>query len=292
MSLANRSMFVQLNQRIWQAHAADRRLAMDVERSTAADNRTMRVLKQLAPTDYLLPIKRLAIYGREQHERLTLPGLQKGQQLLSTRTFDEYVAVQGAIKDHFFEAVRNFGNVYPEIVASAPKRLGKAYNPSDFPAVSNIKGYFDYQIKFAPVPDTGNWLLDNVDNSDLDRMRNEVENEKNEMFRDATKELFERATKVLENLASQAAEYKEGQTNGAALRDATINSVKDMADLVISMNITGDPLLDSVGKEMKDKFNDLEAKTLRTNATERRDVAETARRLLDKLRHTTAVAAQ
>jgi hypothetical protein len=277
-------MYVQLSQSIWQAHASDRRLAADVEKTTSADNRTMRVLKQLAPTDYLLPIKRIATYGRDQHERLTLPGLVKGQQLLATRTFDEYVAIQGEIKDSFFEAVRSFCGIYPDIVDKAPKRLGKAYDPDDFPEVSKIKTYFDYTIRFSPVPDTGNWLLDNVDQSDLAMLRNEVENEKNEMFREATKELFERAQTVLDNLASQALNYVEGQSNGAALRDITINSVKDMADLVVNMNITGDVTLDTVGKEMQEKFRDIEAKSLRTDAKERSEVAKTAARLLEKLR--------
>lgn len=284
MSLASKSMYVSLNQRFWQAHAADRKLAMDVEKKASADNRTMRVLKQLAPTDYLLPIKRLAIYGREQHERLTLPGLQKGQQLLATRNFDEYVEIQGAIKDHFFEAVRTFCSLYPEIVDSAPKRLGKAYNASDFPEHSKIKTYFDYQIRFSPVPEVSNWLLDDVDNADIEKLRNEVENEKNEMFREATKALFERASGVLENLASQAMNYEEGQTNGAALRDATINTVKDMADLISSMNITSDPILESVGKEMRKHFAMMDAKSLRTDQKERKDVAAVAARLLAKLK--------
>ncbi len=284
MSLASRSMFVALNQRLWQAHAADRGLAQTVEKTNDAENRTMRVLKQLAPNDYLLPIKRIAIYGREEHERLTLPGVQKGQQLLATRMFDDYVAIQGAIKDSFFEAVRKFADIYPEIVESAPKRLGKAYCATDFPEADKIKTFFDYTHRFAPVPDAGNWLLDNVDTADLQKLRNDVENEKNDMFREATKELFSRASNVLDRLSDQATKYVDGQSNGSALRDVTINAVKDMADLLSTMNITADPILDSVAKEMQDKFGTLEAKVLRDNADERKDVAALAKRLMEKLK--------
>ena len=87
MALSSRSMYVSLHQRIWQAQSADRSLAVGVENETNAQNRTMKVLKQLAPSEYLLPIKRIAILGQDQHVKLTLPGLQKGQQLLANHGF-------------------------------------------------------------------------------------------------------------------------------------------------------------------------------------------------------------
>ena len=72
MALASRSMLVSLNLRMWTANAADRSIAQRVEKDSEAEYNTMRVVKQLAPPEYTLPIKRLANYGRDQHERLTL----------------------------------------------------------------------------------------------------------------------------------------------------------------------------------------------------------------------------
>lgn len=284
MSLSSRSMFVALSQRMWQAQVTDKELAYGVEQSSDAKARTMRVFKRLAPTDYLLPIRRVAILGKDHHERMTLPGLQKGQQLLATKLFDEYALAQAEIKDCFFKEVDKFCDIYPDIVAEAPKRLGRAFNPMDFPEVEKIRTCFDYAIRFSPVPDSGNWLLDDVDSEDLDKLRNEIENDKNSMFRDAAKELLERTATVLEKLANQAKEYKEGETNGSLLKEVTINSVKEMAALVSSMNITGDPLLDATGKEMLEKFGKLDAKELRHNADMRASISAAAQRLVDKLK--------
>lgn len=284
MSLSSRSMYVSLHQRIWAARSADRSLAAGVENQTHAQNRTMKVLKQLAPSEYLLPIKRVAILGQDQHAKLTLPGMQKGQQLLATKLFDEYTMVQADIRDAFYLEVDRFSGIYPDIIEKAPRRLGKAFRASDFPLPHNIKSYFDYTIRFAPVPDAGNWLLDDIDVEDIDKLRNEIENQKNEMFRDATKELFDRTVKVLENLASQAKGYVEGQPNGAMLRDVTINSVKELAGLISSMNLTGDPTLNVAAKEMQEKFADLDAKELRNNAATRSSIQAAAERLIAKMR--------
>jgi len=284
MTLSSRSMYVSISQRIWQAQASDRGLAHGVEKTAEAKNRTMKVVKQLAPTDYLLPIRRIAIYGREQHERLTLPGMMKGQQLLATKLFDEYAMTQAEIRDSFFKEVDGFCQVYPAIVEEAPKRLGKAYNASDYPHVESIRAFFDYAVKFSPVPESGNWLLDDVDTEDLSKLRNEIENEKNNMFRDATKELVERTASILEKLATHAKEYTEGKSNGGVLSETTINAVKDMAGLVSKMNLTADPLLDATANEMIQKFGNLDAKEMRHSAELRNNVSAAAQRLLDKLK--------
>lgn len=284
MSLSSRSMQVTLHQRIWQAQSTDRALAATVEKTTEAKNRTMKVLKQLAPTDYLLPIRRIAVFGREQHERLTLPGLQRGVQLLATKLFDEYALGQAEIRESFFVEVKRFCGIYPEIVEEAPKRLGKAFRAMDFPSADRIASYFDYNVRFLPVPEAGNWLLDDVDIEDVNRLRNEVENQNNEMFREATAELFNRAIGVLENLSTQAKEYVEGPSSGARLREATINSVKDMAMLISSMNIINDPLLAATATEMQEKFANVEAYELRHNAETRKTVSDAAERLIAKLK--------
>lgn len=283
MTLASRSMLVSLSQHIWQASAADRSIAMRVEKANKAHHNTMRVVKHLAPPEYLLPIKRIANYGKDQHDRLTLPGVVKGQQLLSTKLFDEYCMIQSEVKDNFFEEVKRFKNVYPELLDTAPKRLGEAFRADDFPTPENIGDSFDYRIRFSPVPETGNWLLDDVDQENLANLRNEVENQKNEMFRTAAKDLFERSKTVLENLMQQATAYVDGQANGALLRDPTINAVKEMAQLIGAMNITADPMLDVIAKEMNDNFANMEARDLRQNAETRSKVADIAKRLLTKM---------
>lgn len=283
MTLSNRSMLVSLNQKIWSAASADRSIAMRVEKASKASHNTMRVVKHLAPPEYLLPIKRIATYGDDQHKRLTLPGIVKGQQLLSTKLFDEYSLIQMEVKDNFFQEVKRFKEVYPMLIETAPKRLGDAFRATDFPTVENIVDYFDYRIRFAPVPETGNWLLDDVDQASLSNLRNEVENQKNELFRCASKELFDRSKSVLENLMTQATTYVDGQGNGALLRDVTINAVKDMAQLITAMNITADPMLEVVADEMRKHFATMDARELRQNADKRSSIAETAKRLLAKM---------
>lgn len=283
MTLSHRAMLVSLHQRIWSAAKADRSLAHRIEQETNANGQTMRVVKKLIPTHYLLPIKRVAELGEAQHSRLTLPGIVKGQQLLATRAFDEYALIQSQLKEAFWAEVDRFAEIYPQIIEMAPKRLGDAYDPSDYPEPKRIKSFFDYQIRFAPVPEGDNWFLNDVDGDALSDLRNEVENQKNEMFRNATKELMDRTKEILEKLAKQATEFDGDKNCGGMLRSATIDAVKDMAHLVSNMNITGDPTLETIGKEMVDNFSSLDDKELRNSAEARNRVAEITQRILQKM---------
>lgn len=284
MSLASRSMFASLTIRTGQASATDRAVAIKAEKEHEAQNRTIKAVKSLVPSEYLIPIKRIATLGRDRHEYLTLPFARKGVQLLATRMFDEYAFEQAQIKESFFEEVKRFEDIYPGIVDKAPQRLGRAYRPEDFPAPEQIRNYFDYDVKFSPVPDTGNWLLDDVNTVEMEELRNQVENENNKMFREATQELFDRAKATLENLMTQALSYKEGQSNGALLRDPTLDAVKEMASLLSAMNITADPMLEVISKEMMDKLSDLDSQELRQSAERRTQVADITKGILQRMK--------
>ena len=277
----HRAMMVSLHQSYWQAHASDRDVAAKAEEGAEAESGVFKVIKELTPKVYITPIRRTAQIGREEHHRMTLPGMFKNQQLLATEMFEKYLAVQGEIKEHFFERVKRFIEIYPELVASAPRRLGDAYKAEDFPSAADIGRAFKYEYRFAPVPEVNNWFLDGLSVDETDVLRHEVRNEVEAMFVNATAELFERAKETLQKIIDQAEAYDGSQPS--LLRDTTIFNAKEMASLICGMNITDDPLLKAVGTEMMESFHNLDAKTLRSNAQERSKIADLAKKIRMKI---------
>lgn len=281
-NLSTKAMLVVLNQRAWTAKAIDHEIAAATEATYEAEQGTMRVIKELTPKEYVQPVYQIMWLGRKEHYRMTVHGLTHGQHLLSAAMVDRYTMIQLEIKESFYFAVDNFLSIYPDILAGAPARLNKAYKASDFPSEGQIKGYFEYRHSFLPVPNVTDWRLDNVDQKDVDNMRGAIEDEVRAMFNNATKEVFERAKGVLANIAAQAEDYKPGPGSGGGLRDAAIANLKEVSDLVMRMNVTGDPSLDQLGKEMVENFANLEAARLRKDEELRKTLSETANRLLKK----------
>jgi hypothetical protein len=280
--LSHRAMLIALNQRAWKGTATDREVAAQAEMNAAAEQGTMTVIKQLTPKHLIQPIKSIMTLGRQEHYKMTVPGLFRGQALLSTALFEEYMLTQQEIKDQFMKAVDDFVGIYPSIRDKAKTKLGTAYKDRDFPSASQIKSYFDYSVQPSPVPEVNDWRLDGVDPKDVEGLRNEVEDSVREMYNEATRTIYDRAKEALEKLYSQATNYST-DAPGAMLRDASIEGIKEISGLVCSMNVTGDPLLDKIGKEMFKKFHDLDASELRRSADQRKDIATKAQAILAKM---------
>jgi hypothetical protein len=281
-NLQSKAMLVSLNLRSWRGTVKDNGIARDTERSYEAEEDTLTTIKKLTPRHLMQPIDSIINAARQEHYRFTVPGLIKGQQLLASRAFEDYCYIHKHLKDDFFKFVDQFTAYYPKLLADAPRRLGKAYKEEDFPPSSRIRGYFDYRIQFAPVPEINDWRLDGVDEGEVSKMRNEVEDEVRIMYRRAIREVYERAREILANVANQAKEYKGGPGD-SRLRDATIRNLKDISALVLKMNVTGDKDLDQLGYEMVECFADAEASNLRSNEKARTAIAEAAERLLKRI---------
>lgn len=276
-------MMVSLTIRHWKATAVDRDVASKAEADHDADNGTMTVIKKLAPKHMIADIGHCVTLGRAEHYKLTVPGLVVGQRLLATALFETYAMTHRTIKDEYERRVENFLDVYPRLIKEAPDRLGGSFKATDFPAVGVIRSLFEYTYKFSPVPDGKDWRLEGIGLEDVESLRGEIEDSVGNMYRTATEAIYERAKTVLGDLARQAENYSL-DAPGAMLRDATIENMREIANLVCSMNVTNDPTLDKVGKEMVKQFETMDGAELRKSAERRVDVASKAHALLNKLK--------
>lgn len=283
VDLNNRAMLAVLHLRAWKATATDREIASQAEAQAGSETGTMQVIKELSPRHLIHPIKSIMRLGRDEHYRMTVPGMMIGQHLLSSAMFEDYVLTQGAIRDQFLEAVKRYIEVYPSIRERAPDRLGTAYRENDFPSVQQIEGYFGYEFSFYPIPVVSNdWRLEGLADSDVSKLRNQVEDNVRKMFNEATRDVFDRCRAILEKMVMQAKNYST-DAPGAMLRDATIEHLKDVASLVSKMNVTGDPLLEQVGREMVKEFSQIEAAELRKSADARSEIASKAQAILARM---------
>lgn len=276
-----RAMLVSLSQRAWKASAADQEVASNAEQSVGAESGTMTVIKQLCPKHIIQPIRSIMTLGRAEHYKQTTPGLMKGQHLLAVKMFETYMLTQSAIKDEFGTAVNKYCSIYPEIRAAAKRKLAGAYKDADFPSEGQIKGFFGYEITTAPVPQSSDWRLEGMDAGQTEELRQQLEAGVHKMYADAMMSVYQRARLHLETLAKQADNWSSSAP-GAMLRDATIDNFKEFCDLIGSMNVAGDPVIDQVAKDMQ-VFADMQGKELRQSADRRKEIAGNAKRILAKL---------
>lgn len=282
-TLQDRAVLVSLTRRLWTAHAIDREISQKAEAQADAETGTMRVIKELAPKEYIARVRRIADFGYTEHTRMSVPGFVRGQNILSSQLFDRYAEIQGSIREAFEQEVRKFIDIYPDIIKKAPDRLGSAYKEADFPTQAQMASYFEYRVRFFPVPAIGDWRLDGLTEEANEKIRDELRDEVREKFTMATMEVYDRARGVLEKILEQAKNY-QGGPGASLLRDAMIENLKEVSSLIPAMNIIGDPKLDAIGREMIDHFCNIEASELRKNEQMRKDIAKIAENILKKIR--------
>lgn len=275
--ISDRAIMVSLSIREWTGQAADRHLSHQAEVGANAENGTLTVIKELTPRHFLKPIKTAERIARQEHLRMTVPGLHRGQHLLATAMFMEYTNIMGNLRDNFNSCVRDFITHYPDIISKAPARLGDAYRESDFPSVGDMQRYFDFDLQFSPVPKVNDWRLDDLSQSDIEEIRSSCQSEVEDMFKEATMEIFQRAKDVLERFLVQAA------SEDANIRKPTIDNIRDMAHLVLRMNITKDPELERLGYEMMEHFDTNSAEDIRNDGDLRKKLAEAAKTLVGRI---------
>jgi len=280
--LSHRAVLVTLNQRAWKGKAADRELAAQTEMNSNAESGSMTVIKELTPKHIIQPIRDILRIGRQEHYKMTSPGLLRGQHLLPTSMFETYMMVQGEMGDQFFHAVNDFLGVYPDIRSKARVRFGTAFKERDFPDTERMREYFGYNFYPSPVPEVSDWRLDGVDPKEIADMKATINDSVEEMFREAATALYERVRESMENLMRQAKNWS-AKAPGAMLRDPTIDMVKELSEMVCDMNVTNDPVLDKIGKEMLKEFANLSGHELRRDADLRDKTAKAAQRILNKM---------
>lgn len=285
--ISSRAMLVDLTQRAWTGTTTDRAIAAETEKANEAQEGTLKVIKDLTPRSYLSPILHTMQVGRQEHYRLTVPGIVKGQHLLANAMFERYTETQSEIRDVFEERVRDFIGIYPEIIEDAPSRLAKAFKKEDFPTVEQITGFFEYSITFMPVPVVRDWRIAGLGDSEKDAIRSGAESKIRMMYDNATRTLFERAHTVLFQFAKQVESYGKP---GHGIHAATLENLKEMAGLIVQMNVTGNPELTRLGYEIIEAVAGCNVETLRKDDDARKSVSATTARILERIKGNTGEA--
>lgn len=279
--LQNKAMLAVLSRRVWEAAVTDREIANKAETENEAAHGTLKVIKSLFPRDLLLPIRRISDLGYAEHLKRTVPGLMRGQSILATAMFEEYCLVQSAIKDQFRVKVNEFVELFPDLKKIYKVRLGKAFREEDFPTPRQVRGLFDYDIKFMPIPKIDDWRLAGLGGEDMEKVRKDAEAHVTAMFNNATKELFGRAREVLGQFVGQ---LKAHGTPGHGLKPETLEKLKELSSILIRMNVTDDEELNRLGYEMIESFMDCEIDRLRTDQQLREGMSAKVAALLNRIK--------
>ena len=280
--LQDRAMLVRLSVSQWTARKKDKRASKHVAEHYGADQDAVATHKALVAKRNLEEIQKIAGEMRTYHydHTVEMAGMP-GYAILTNAMFPEYMAKSSELANSFRSAVAKFLHEYPALrdAAVAKASLGGLYDEGDYPSESDMARKFKLGVDFTPIPE-GNHLSINISEDDLAEIQASIEARVRDAEQAAMAELWQRVYDVTAAMAERMTD-KNGEAKG--FHDSLIGNIQKLAELLPKLNVSGDPNLDMISKELVQDLGRYNPGELRRNEHLRKEAKGKADSILARV---------
>lgn len=290
----SRAMLVKVSLSTWTARRFDKKVTDEVNKKHAATETAGRYNKHLfGGSEYSKAhsaVLAAAGAARLAHYENTLPWEDDGWRLIGNANLFEYRKAVAAAAQRFEDARAEFLDQYDELREQARDLLNGMYDPDDYPSREEVARRFSMTVDYSTLPVSGDFRLDDLPADQIaeirDSIQSRVERGVGEAMREAWNRLYEPLANIHERLTDPKLEQEgaRGAAQRASIRDVLIENALASADVLGRLNITNDPQLDAMRKQVVDALTGLDAKQLREDKDARAEVASKADAILAQMR--------
>ena len=267
MSIQKTCMVLNLQMSCWLGYRFDRGASEKLTDEASAVRDSARVNKHIVPKEFLQPIISARSSVQTHFYLKTLPWKDNGDRLISRAAFKPFVEDHQALVAKFDEVVSQFlTKDYLVAQDQAQFRMGSLFNPADYPTASELRHKFGINLDIDGVSNAYDFRLSN----DEEVMQRRVTQ--------AMGALWQKLAEPLEKYAEKLAEPD------AIFRDSLVGNLREMVELIPSLNFTDDADLEAMRVKINDTLIGWDAKDLRENKDARKQVAQTAADIMDSMR--------
>lgn len=278
MSLSEKALLVQLTISQWTARKYDKRRTQEIADVHGVEARVGRYNKALLPgTDILEDIHRKTNSIRQMFYKNTLPWALDGSAILPASNYMDFVSMMRKEKNEWQYLVNAFVLQYPTLLEAAQKSLRDMFDPSDYPDVEDIKHKFNIDLAVFPVPNTD--IRVTIGQEDIAAITADIEARVQQASASAMREVWQRLFDRVEAIHTKLADP------AAIFRDSLIENARETCDLMKRLNFNNDADLERMRQEVEQKLARCVPDNLRLDPDHRNDVADEAKKIMDKMRH-------
>jgi hypothetical protein len=192
---------------------------------------------------------------------------EPGVRLIKREQIDEFVGLLTDFRAELVEAVANLDRHYGDLKAAAAERLGRLFNPSDYP--ETLVGLFDVSWDFPSVepPD----YLRDLNPALYEAERARVAARFDEAVQLAEQAFLDEFAKLVSHLTERIGGGEDGEKK--VFRDSAIGNLSDFFERFRSLNVGSNDQLDALVAQAKQAVRGIGAKDLRGSVDLRQRVA-------------------
>lgn len=285
--LSERTMLSALHISTWPGMMFDRQVTEEISEHHKADlKKAGRYNKRLVAAEFLADISAAHSYARKMHRLMTLPWDDDGTRILTTQMYMKYTGQMKECRLKAEAATAAFctDEVQDKLRVEAKERLKNMYDEADYPSVDDLKSKFGFDVEIRPLPESADFRAKLNDDA-VKAIIKDIERRSDERVEKAMRDVYDRVLDAVKHLAEKLREYvppKGDQKRQGIIRDSAVYNLYELAEILPSLNITGDKRLDEV-KQLMGELYENSPEILRANDKVRHDTMTKAERLLKKV---------
>jgi hypothetical protein len=278
-ALATSTLLVDFTVRMYTGGKTDSKVSEEVRVAKGATTGAGRYVKNLIPNTFIDPLKKLAQGAGEVHRKRTSEW-NGSQRILNAAEIEAYVEEMQPYEDQWQPAVDYLLDHYEDMLEAAAAEQGAMFDRSEYPSQRKLAERYSFGYDITNTPTSGDVRVD-VSNHVLDRIRRSMDTAAEARVKAVQNDLCQRINEVVARMAERLRTYTG--TRDGAFRDSLVSNVDDMAGLVRSLNITGDPRFDTLADDMRRTLCQATPQELREDDKAREVVADAAEDILARV---------
>jgi len=263
----------------------DAELSADVAARQQGNPKSFTVTRRLLEA---APIKALSrIVGQLRNtvlNPLSVPW-EDGVRLMPVENIETFEAEWIKKVDYAEELKREVVREWPKILKDAAINSGLSFDINDYPSPEYIISKYQFSYELRAMPDSGDIRV-NLPAEKIAKIKADTEARITQRVEAAAESVHERVVDTLQALIDGLERHgikADGAKRASKFTDNTVEKIEELAAVLPSLNITGDPKLTQAGNALLTKLADLDPAKLRESKTERKAVADTAKSIVDNL---------
>jgi len=276
MSIDQKAMLVELTISQWGASKIDKVATKKTIVDNEAQKDAGRFTKTLVAKAALARVRSAANAIRSYFREYTMPWDDKGARLLPAASFYNFTERMRKLTEQFNAAVDSFCIDYPNLVEQAKLSLGKMYQGDEYPHVTEIRGKFGIKLDINPLPVSNDFRVA-LSGDETKAIKADIEARAEQRIQKAMNDLWARLYEVVSNMATILSDPDKG------FHKTLIGNVRDLVAILPSMNIMEDPELEDMTRRVEKMIGVYEAADIKADPVLRKDKADEAKAILDKM---------
>jgi predicted secreted Zn-dependent protease len=278
MSIATEGMLVALHLSMWDGFKFDREASRKVVNEAGAEEGTARVNKLIIPPDVLKEVKgaRSAIYTHFTDN--TLPWKDTGERLLMRKRYFDFIEKHEKLVGDFHAAVDHLVTVkYPSARDQAAFRMASMFKRDDYPHPEALRAKFAVALDIDAVTEAGDFRC-TLQADQVSDIQAKMQEAMRERLNAAQSHVWDKLAKMVEHYQERMAD-SEGR-----LYESVKDNLFELLDILPGLNVMGDPELEKLGKEIKQKLQSFDIKTMRKDKDVKSQAASEATKIVAKMK--------